>query len=172
MATIAQDALTLSDWAKRLDPDGSIAGIAELLAQTNDILLDALYKEGNLEVGHRLTVRTGLPKPVWRLLNKGVKPTKSQTAQIDEQTGMLEAWGEVDQELADLNGNTAAFRLSEASAHIEGMNQEMAETLFLGNSNTDPEEFIPPSPRRRIRPRILPKTKRRMSPKRETRMSG
>ena len=147
MATIATDALTLSDWAKRLDPDGAIAGIAELLAQTNDILLDALYKEGNLPVGHRLTVRTGLPTPVWRKLNQGVKPTKSQTAQITEQIGMLEAWGEVDEELAALNGNTAAFRLSEASAHIEGMNQEMAQTLFFGNSDVDEEEFMGFAPR-------------------------
>jgi hypothetical protein len=97
--------------------------------------------EGNLPTGHRVTVRTGLPTVAWRLLNNGVTPSKSTTAQIDEQTGILEAWSEVDKDLADLNGNTAAFRLSEARAYIEGMNQEMAGTLFYGNSGTAPEEF-------------------------------
>jgi hypothetical protein len=86
-------------------------------------------------------VRTGLPQVFWRLLNQGTQPSKSTTAQIDEGVGMLEAWSEVDRDLAMLNGNTAAFRLSEAQAFIEAMNQEMASTLFYGNSSTSPEEF-------------------------------
>jgi hypothetical protein len=54
---------------------------------------------------------------------------------------MLEAYAEVDKALADLNGNSAAFRLSEDRAHIEGMNQEFASTLFYGNESTEPEAF-------------------------------
>jgi hypothetical protein len=54
---------------------------------------------------------------------------------------MLEAWSEVDKDLAMLNGNTSAFRLSEAQAFIEAMNQEMASTLFYGNAGVAPEEF-------------------------------
>ncbi len=141
MATLAANVLTLHDWAKRLDPDGKISGIVELLAQTNEILMDALFMEGNLPTGHRTTVRTGLPSVAWRLLNNGVASSKSTTAQIDEQCGMLEAWSEVDKDLAELNGNTAAFRLSEARAFIEAMNQEMAQTMFYGNSGLAPEEF-------------------------------
>jgi hypothetical protein len=133
--------LTLADWAKRLDPDGKTADIVELLSQTNEILLDMMFIEGNLPTGHRTTVRTGLPTVAWRLLNKGVQPTKSTTAQIDESIGIMEAWSEVDVELAKLNGNTAEFRFSEAQAFIEAMNQEMASTLFYGNSSVDPEEF-------------------------------
>jgi hypothetical protein len=60
---------------------------------------------------------------------------------------MLEAYGEVDKALADLNGNTAAFRLSEDRPHIEGMNQEVAQTLFYGNEGTEPEAFTGLSPR-------------------------
>ena len=141
MPTVGSTVLTLEDWAKRLDPDGKTPDIAELLAQTNGILDDMLWKMGNLPTGERVTVRTGLPVPVWRLLNQGVVPTKSTTAQIDEQTGMLEAWSEVDVDLAMLNGNTPAFRLSEAQAHLEGMNQEMAQTLFFGNASLAQEEF-------------------------------
>ena len=54
---------------------------------------------------------------------------------------MLEAWSEVDKDLAILNGDVAAFRLSEARAFLEAMNQEMAPTLFYGNAGLAPEEF-------------------------------
>jgi hypothetical protein len=141
MATLASNALTLTDWAKRLDPEGKVPAIVELLGQTNEILDDMLFVEGNLPTGHRTSVRTGLPTVAWKLINQGVTPSKSTTAQIDEACGIMEAWSEVDKDLAELNGNTAAFRLSEARAFIEAMNQEMASTLFYGNQSTAPEEF-------------------------------
>lgn len=141
MALLNANVLTLADWAKRLDPDGKVPSIVELLAQTNELLMDMQWIEGNLPTGHRTTVRTGLPTVAWRLLNQGVQPSKSTTAQIDEACGMLEAWSEVDKDLAMLNGNTSAFRLSEAQAFIESMNQEMASTLFYGNAGIAPEEF-------------------------------
>ena len=92
-ATLSTAALTLLDWAKRLDPTGKVARVVEMLEQTNEILQDMLWMEGNLPTGHRTTVRTGLPSVAWRLLNGGVTPSKSTTAQIDEQCGMLEAYG-------------------------------------------------------------------------------
>lgn len=147
MATIGADVLTLSDWAKRIDPDGKTPLIAELLSETNDILKDMLFKEGNLPTGDRTTVRTGLPSAYWRTLNAGIQPSKSTTAQVDEQCGMLEAYSEVDKDLAMLNGNTNSFRLSEAQSFIEAMNQEMASTIFYGNQSTAPEEFNGLAPR-------------------------
>ena len=138
---LASNIATIADWAKRLDPDGKVAEIVELLSQTNEVLNDMQWMEGNLPTGHRTTVRTGLPTVAWRLLNGGVTPSKSTSAQIDEACGMLEAWSEVDKDLAELNGNVGAFRLSEAKAFIEAMNQEMASTLFYGNSSISPEEF-------------------------------
>ncbi len=141
MATLGTNVLTLADWAKRLDPDGKVPMIVELLEQTNEVLLDMQWIEGNLPTGHRTTVRTGLPTIAWRLLNQGVQPSKSTTTQIDESVGILEAWSEVDKDLAELNGNTASFRLSEAQAFLESMNQEFVQTMFYGNSSTAPEEF-------------------------------
>lgn len=141
MATLGSTVLTLADWAKRLDPNGNTSDIVELLSQTNEILTDMLWKEGNLPTGERTTVRTGLPTVAWRLLNKGVAKSKSTTAQIDEACGILEARSEVDVDLASLNGNTPEFRLSEAQAFIEAMNQEMASTLFYGTAAA-PEEFV------------------------------
>ena len=147
MTTLANTHPTLLDLTKRLDPNGKIDTIAEMLSQTNEILDDMVWLEGNLPTGHRSTVRTGLPAPTWRKLYGGVQPTKSNTAQVTDACGMLEAYAEVDKALADLNGNTAAFRLSEDRAHIEGMNQEFASTLFYGNEASEPEAFTGLAPR-------------------------
>lgn len=147
MATLAANNPTLIDLSKRLDPDGKIASIVELLNQSNDVLTDMSFMEGNLPTGHKTTIRTGLPTPTWRKLYGGVQPGKSTTVQVTDACGMLEAYAEVDKALADLNGNTAAFRLSEDAAHIESMSQEMASTLFYGNEGTEPEAFTGLAPR-------------------------
>lgn len=141
MATLSSNVLTLVDWAKRLDPKGKIAATIELLSQSNEILTDMLFKEGNLPTGDLTTIRTGLPAVFWRLLNQGTQPSKSTTAQITENVGILDAWSEVDKDIAELSGNVASFRLNEAQAFLEAMNQEMASTLFYGAAS-DPEEFI------------------------------
>lgn len=142
MATLSNNALTLADWAKRLDPDGKIPAVAELLSQSNEILEDAVFMEGNLPTGHRVVIRTGLPTVYWRAVNQGIPTSKSTTAQVDEAVGMLEAYSEVDKDLAELNGNTGAFRLSEDSAFLEAMNQTQAQTLFYGNPGTDPKQYL------------------------------
>lgn len=147
MATIGVNAATLNDWARRVNDDGKIAKIVEILDQTNPILEDMAWVEGNLPTGHKTTVRSGLPGVTWRLLNYGVQPTKSRTVQVTDTIGMLESYAEVDKSLADLNGEVANFRLSEDRAFLESMNQELASTIFYGNTASDPEKFLGLAPR-------------------------
>lgn len=147
MATLAATHPTLLDLKNRMDSNGSISSIIEMLGQTNEIIDDMVWLEANELTGHTTTVRTGLPTPTWRKLYGGVQPTKSTTRKVKDTLGMLEAYAEVDQALADLNGNAAAFRLSEDRAHIEGINQEFAQTLFYGNEGTEPEAFTGFAPR-------------------------
>lgn len=147
MAILSTSNLTLADWSKRVDPDGRVPVVAELLSQSNEILEDCVFKEGNLPTGDRVVIRTGLPTVYWRALNQGIPNSKSTTAQVDEACGILEARSEVDKDLAMLNGNTAQFRLSEDVAFLEAMNQTMAETLFYGNPGTDPKKFLGLAPR-------------------------
>lgn len=142
MATLSAGALTLADHAKRLDPNGKVPVIAELLSQSNEILEDCVFMEGNLPTGHRVVIRTGLPTVYWRSINQGVPTSKSVTAQVDEACGMLEAYSEVDKDLAELNGNTASFRLSEDQAFLEAMNQAQAQTMFYGNPGVDPKQYL------------------------------
>jgi len=147
MATLSVRNPTLLDLAKVTDPDGSIAAVIEILNETNEILIDMTWVEGNLPTGHRSTIRSGIPAPTWRKLYQGVQPNKSTSVQVTDNTGMLEAYAEVDKELADLSNNTNAFRLQEDRPHIEGMNQEIVDTLFFGNEGTEPEAFTGFSPR-------------------------
>lgn len=141
MATIGGTALTYADWAKRMDDGYRVATIIELLSQTNEILEDMLVVEGNLPTGHKTTVRTGLPQATWRVLNTGVPSGKSTTAQITDTCGNLEVYSVIDKDVADLNGNTAEFRLSEVKAFLQGMSQQVASTLIYGNQSVNPERF-------------------------------
>jgi hypothetical protein len=147
MATLNSTNPTLADLAKRIDPDGKVPVIVELLNTTNEILTDMTFQEGNLPIGDRLTMRTGLPDVYWRLINQGVPSSKSSTVQVTEQCGMVEARSEVDKALAELGGNPNGYRKSEAMAFLEAMSQNMATTLFYGNSSIDPEKFTGLSPR-------------------------
>lgn len=143
MATLSSKAgaVTLLDWAKSVDPDGKTATVVELLNQSNEILMDMQWLEGNLPTGHRAAIRTGLPTSIWRKMYQGVPPSKSLRATIEDSCGMLETRSEVDKDVIELNGNTASFRLSEAQAFLESMNQTMAETIIYGDASTAPEQF-------------------------------
>jgi len=138
---------TLLDWKQSLDPNGQAATVIEMLHETNEILADITFMEGNLPTGHRSVIRTGLPTPTWRKLYGGVQPNKSQRAQITDSCGMMEAYNEIDKALVDLANDGNAFRLSEATAEIEGMSQELAETLFYGDETVNPERFTGLAPR-------------------------
>jgi hypothetical protein len=141
MSTLAAQALTLAEWATRLDPGGKPATIVELLGQTNEMLTDMLWMECNDGAGHKTTVRTGLPEATWRLLNYGVQRSKSTTAQVRDATGMLEAYSDVDKALADLSGDVNQFRLGEDMAFVETMNRGMQHTVIYGDTRDFPERF-------------------------------
>lgn len=149
MATLPSKAgaVTLNDFAKSIDPNGSVASTIELLNQSNEVLQDMTWLEGNLPTGHQSTVRTGIPTPTWRKLYGGVPPSKSTRAQVVDTCGFLEARNEIDVKVAGLNGNTAAFRMSEAMSEIEGMNQALGEALIYGDTSVNPERFTGLTPR-------------------------
>ena len=141
MATLSTGQLTLADWSKRTSPDGKVDPVAELLSQQNDVLEDIVFREANQPTSHVVNIRTGLPTVYWRAYNQGVPSSKSTTAQVTEPCAMLEARSHIDAKLLALNNNSAEFRLSEESAFIEAMNQEMTGKLFNGNVGTDPKTF-------------------------------
>ena len=134
MATLGTQALTLSDLRKREDWDGSIGFIIEALENTNPIIDDILWMEGNLPTGHKATIRTSVPKPQIRYINKGVKPSKSTTKQITDTCMMLEDRSEIDVETLREAKDPEAFRRSEDAAFLQGFADSVAENLFYGDT--------------------------------------
>lgn len=149
MATLPTKAgaMTLFDIAQGMDPDGKVTRTINLLSQTSEILRDIPFVEGNLPTGHKTTILTGLPVPIWRRLYQGVPPSKATRATVTDSIGMLEARSEVDVEAYKLNGNSAAWRLAESMPFLEAMNQNMAETIIYGDASINPERFTGLAPR-------------------------
>ncbi len=147
MPAFETQSYTLADLAKRSGSDSKVPAIVEILTQTNEILEDMPFMEGNLPTGHKTIIRTGLPRVAWRKLNYGVPQSRSATQAVVDTCGMLEAYAEIDKALVELNGNSGSFRLAEDRAFLEAMNQEMAATLFYGDTAKNPERFLGLAPR-------------------------
>lgn len=142
MATKGNTFPTLKDYYSQLDGKGNITStIIDLFVKTNPMLEDAVTIECNDGSTHRTTVRNGLPEPEFRKFYQGVPCTKGDYTPIKESTAMLEDFSEVDKKLAQLNGNTNQFRLNEADAHIQGMNNKVQENIIYGNKGTNAAAF-------------------------------
>ena len=141
MATVGANALTLNDYRKRMNPQGYIDEIIEVLALSNPILEEMTWMEGNLLTGNKTTLRSALPTPGIRYINKGITPDKSSTKQIVDTSVVLESRSEVDTELLALAPDKEAFRRSEDRGFIEAFGQKVAEMVIYGNTEKDPDTF-------------------------------
>ena len=139
--------LTLAEQANRIDPKGNMAAIAEILTESNEILLDAPWMEANNTWAHTVVRRSNLPSGSWRNLNDGVAKADSQTNKVHEQTAMLEQYCISDKALVDSMPNPRQYRMDQARAFIEGMGQTLAYTMIYGNHESDPEKFTGLAPR-------------------------
>lgn len=138
---------TLVDVAKSFDPNGNVAVVAELLNQSNEIIQYMPFNEGNLPTGHKAVVRAGLPAVTLRRFYQGVTPTKSGRATIEDVCAMQEGRNEIDKDLAELNGNVNAFRLSESMAFVESMNETFAQQIMYGDTSTNKDGVLGLTPR-------------------------
>jgi len=147
MATLTANGLTLAEVAKRHDPQGNLATIAEVLEQENEILQDAVWRESNDVWANVTTRRAALPTGSWRKLNAGVAAEKSDTVQVVDTIGILETWAKNDIEVINSFRDKQQARNDEAMAFVEGLGQTMASTLIYGSTVTTPEKFTGLAPR-------------------------
>lgn len=147
MPILPNAAYTLADYRAATNADGTIAEVINMLSQENEILLDLPWIEANQGMRHTTSIRTGLPAAFWRQYNQGVPRGKSTTAPITETCAMLETYSEVDRDLAALNGNSAAWRLQEDKAFIDGINQQMASAVFYQNQQAVAQSYTGLAPR-------------------------
>lgn len=141
MAIVGDTYLTLKDKLAQTENGKVTSTVIDLLAQTSSILDDAVVKECNNGSNHKTTVRNGLPEAEFRKFYDGVSCSKGEYTQIEDGTGMLEVYSEVDKALADLNADKNQFLLNESQGFLESMNQTVEENLFYGSKQTNPASF-------------------------------
>ena len=147
MSVLKQMNPTLADVMARTGADGRLLNVVEMLNETNEVIDDLVMIEANGTTAHKTTIRSGLPEATWRMFYQGVQPSKSTVLSISDAIGMLEAYAETDKSLCDLNGNSAAWRMSEERAFLEAMAQKMAQTLFYGSQAQNGAAFNGLAPR-------------------------
>lgn len=141
MTTKGNTYLTLKDKFAQKE-NGKIANtIIDILSQTNVLIEDAVVRECNEGSTHKTTVRNGLPEIEFRKFYQGVNSSKGEYTQITDSTGMLEVYSQVDKSLADLEGDTSQFRMNEAQAFLESMNNTVQYNIFYGSKATNPAGF-------------------------------
>lgn len=147
MSILSPNTPSLLDVINVMDPEGGIMTVAEILDQTNDVMQFIPFIEGNLPTGHQSAARTGIPDPTWRSFYGGIQPVKATAAKVTDAAGMMENLAEIDKALADLNGNTNAFRATQDKPILQGMSQAFVSNFFYGNEAITPERFTGLAPR-------------------------
>lgn len=141
MAVLGTTVPTLADIAASMTNGTFDTERVNLLSQTNEMIQDMVWKEGNLPTGHKTTLITGLPTVGFRRFNEGVPLSKSTGASIEEGSAMLEGFFQVDRGLAVMAGDVNQYRLDESALFMEAMNQTLQTYLLYGNASTMPESF-------------------------------
>lgn len=137
---------TMYDVAQQVGSSGKSDDLArqkiiEMQAQTNEIWQALPIQPCNDGTKEKAIIRTSLPEVAWRMINRGVKSTKSSSEWVSFTTGGVEGRAEVDERLMEINKFSNTFRLNENIAHQEAMSQKMCTTLFYGDEQTNPVGF-------------------------------
>jgi hypothetical protein len=130
---------TLADWGAFFKVNGQPYDIIEAMDQSNSIMDDVRFREASDTDGNRTALRIKLPSVFWRMLYRGVPPSKSDVTTIKDPLGMLEGRSLMDLKLLELHlGQARAYRMQEMRAFGEAMRQELATALFYGNIKHNP----------------------------------
>lgn len=137
---------TMADYAAAMRTSGlpnaeALANVVELQSQVNKVLGNMPIYPCNSGTMEKALIRSALPEVAWRMANKGIQSTKSQSKQASFTCGHAQAYNDIDKEIFAVNGMDNDFRLSEMRAHQEAMAQKMATTLFYGDENKNPAGF-------------------------------
>lgn len=133
--------LNVVEQAKRR-ASGMVVTIAEVLAETNDILKRAPMFEANDVYSHLETIRTKLPTISPRTINSGASKSASATNQIRETIMLLDVFCEIDEALIDHEPDPKKAMINEIKSFLEAAMQEFARIFIYGNPGSDSRECI------------------------------
>lgn len=131
---------SLVEQAKRIDPDGDQAKIAEVLdRKTGGILSEAPWMPSNDIWTNKTTRRASLPSGSRRRLNQRIAASVSRTTEIMDVIENIEDYMDVDAQIVDSMPSPAMFRSGEVDAFVEGLGQTVVGDILYGDSNADPD---------------------------------
>jgi hypothetical protein len=131
---------SLVEQAKRIDPDGDQAKIAEVLSRkTGGILEEAPWMPSNDIWTNKTTRRASLPTGSRRRLNQRIAASVSRTTEILDVIENVEDYLDVDKQIVDSMPSPAMFRSGEVDAFVEGLGQTIVGDILYGDSNADPD---------------------------------
>lgn len=140
---LTENMLTLNDHLKRFKGNKTFDyDLVKLYVKDNPILMDMPVVESNDGTVYTATVAIGEHDPAWRAYGEGIPAAKINYKQMQFTSGRLvsgvqiegDSWDEANEE-----GKSNVLQ-TELDAAVEGMKQEVAKTLFYGNSD-DPRSF-------------------------------
>lgn len=147
MTAFTNTRMSLVEVVKQTGADGNMIAIAEVLAKVNDVVADAQWYEANDIFSHKSVRRSSLPTGSWRKLNKGTAIEATDSVNMVDVIGLLEARSENDVKVIDAYPNPQQARSNEDMAFVEGLSQTMATAMIYANASTDPEKFTGLAPR-------------------------
>ena len=132
----ADDFLTLLDLKNSLEPgDAAIAGVAEVIAEENEILNDIPFARGNLLTGDVSYVRSAMPKSQIRKINDGIEASTSKKTPKTETCIELTSRGVVDMSELDIAPDAAKYLMTENKPHIAALGEDFAASIFYGKKS-------------------------------------
>ena len=140
MAAITQKLLTLSEQMKQLGPGGNLLDVVNVLAQVNEIDIDAPYLMANDRFTDVSSKVIKLPDVGTRRINRGSHGGVGRTAQHREFIEILEARPYIDTLLLESEPDGGAqARLNQIKMFVEAMAQLKAYHIIYGNNTADGE---------------------------------
>lgn len=141
MSVLGTSNLTLFDLQRQLDPDGSVAKLVNIVSNSNPILEDIPWMQGNRETGNQVSQVTEIEEAGLRAINGYTTPTKSGNKVIVDGAALIESWGEVDSELLRISPNPEQTRMNADKMKIEAMGKKVANLIFYGDTTSDQLEI-------------------------------
>ncbi len=139
---------SLVEQAKRIDPDGKLATIVEVLDREMGMMLQEAPWIASNDIWVNKTVRRGtLPTGTRRKLNSGIAAEVSRTTEVMDVIEMIGTYAEYDKDWIDSFPDPARARLQEAKAFLEGLGQSLCSDILYCSSFADPDGMHGLAPR-------------------------
>jgi hypothetical protein len=134
------DSMTPVEVARRFSNNESVK-IIEALSETDELLLDAYFKQASDGTINKTTQRATQPAGTRRIYGQGVPSQTSQTKQLEDFIEMIEAYSDVDADEADHAPSTSALLETEDTAFLNGMGlTQLGDLLYAKRS--DGNEYL------------------------------